>query len=569
MCCVRLAVEYSRSGQKEGVGVTQHSGGPGTGPPGAVPVHGSVVNESEAPAEVQPGGDDRASAGPERGVVAGALAWAARHNRGLTTTAAAVPPLLYLLFVDRYAADSFNGDDWSVVLFVHAALHGHLTLGQLWGQYNESRLFVGNLVDVLFGYVDRLDLRSIIVFDAVVFVASYAILLGLLRRYLGRRLTPVPVLLVGGVWFSVADVQNSLWAFQVSWYLTVFFFLVLLFALLVPDGRRSLWFALAVLAAIAASLTTVQGFLCWPLGVICILWGDPRTRRAFVELALWCTTALITVAVYLPGYDVDDNGCLPASGCTPAVALHHPVRALGFFFALIGAVIPGGVLDRDPPRDILRFVVVGVVLFAAAVVIVIESVRFRRTAERLPLPLLLIGFSLAFDVTVALGRSGSGASGAASSNRYVMANLILVTAIVIYAWARVPTRGGVAPAGGRRPSVPWVVIIVLSVFLGLQFTQSVDFGLTNGSVQHGLRVDSARLFVNLDRVPPQDLPCELYVTLYLQAGAAPSFDRKLHDAVVDRLGQFEPGTFRIYRHEGLPVLAQGCRKAAAPHGGST
>ena len=505
--------------------------------------------------------DRRCSQRPHDGAVASVLSWLDRHNLVLTIAAAGVAPILYLLFVDRYATNSFNGDDWSVVLFVHAAIHGHLSLSQLWGQYNESRLFVGNTIDVLFGLADRLDLRSVIFFSAVLFIASYVIVLALFRTYLGRRLTPVPVLLVGLIWFSLADVQNSLWAFQVSWYLTVLFLAVMLFALLVPESRRTLWVAVAVLAAVAASLSTVQGFLCWPLGAICILWSRPRARQTFVEIASWCGAALLTVALYLPGYDFSNNGCLPASSCSPAVALHHPLTALRFLLALIGAVIPGGVIDFFAPRDIIRFELVGAALLIAAVFILVQSWRHRASTERMPLPLLLIAFALAFDVTITLGRGGSGPSGAASSNRYVMANLILLTALVIYAWAHIPKRLVPAPGSRWHAYAGRLALIALAIFLVVQVREAIGFGLTNGSLGRSVMVGSARLFVNLDRVPADQRSCELDTTLFFHPGALPSFAHKIHDAAQDQLGQFQPSSYHTYRELGLPTLSPACTKS--------
>ena len=98
---------------------------------------------------------------------------------------------MYLVFIARYAINSFYNDDWSVIPMVHAARDGHLSLSQLWSQHNESRLVIGNMIVILFGFVDRLDLRSVIFFSAVAFIAAYAGLLILLRSYLGKQLTPV------------------------------------------------------------------------------------------------------------------------------------------------------------------------------------------------------------------------------------------------------------------------------------------------------------------------------------------------------------------------------------------
>jgi hypothetical protein len=491
--------------------------------------------------------------------------WVTRYNTILTCVAALVGPAVYLFFVDHYAVNSFFGDDWSVAPLVHEALHGHLSVSQLWSQYNESRLFVGNSIDVLFGYLDRLDLRSVVFFSAALFMASYALLLGLLHRYLGSRLSPIPVLAVGVIWFSWADVQNSLWAFQLSWYLTVLFLVLMLFALLAPQRHRTAWFTVAVLAAVAGSLSTVQGFLLWPLGVIAILWpsgwsgrGDlsrPGGPRVVPEIVTWAAVAVGMVALYLPGYNFHDNGCL--SGCTPSVALHHPVTVTKFFFALIGNVVPGGILFFPTIRNFDRFEAVGVVLFAAAVFIVVQSWRLRAGQERLPLPLLLIGFSLVFDVTIALGRGGTGPSGAVSGNRYVMPNLILLTAIVIYAWKhRPPLR---SPG---RVTIPRLVLVVLAAFVAIQVKEAVGFGRANGAVVHSAWTGSARFFVNSDRVPSQERACLQSQVLFLQAGALPSFATKLRAAQADQLGEFQPNAYHFYRQQGPPPdLFGGCSTA--------
>lgn len=492
------------------------------------------------------------------------ISWVARHNTVLTIAAASVAPVLYLLFLDRFATNSFFGDDWSVVLVVHPALHGHLSLSQLWGQYNESRLFLGNIVDVIFGLIDHFDLRSVIFFSAGVFIASFAVLLALFRRYIGKRLTPIPVLSIGIIWFSIADVQNSLWAFQVSWYLTVFFLVVMLFALLVPNSCRTLWFVVAVLASVAGTLSTVQGFLLWPLGAICILWSQPRARRVGYETAAWITTALVTMFVYLSGYNFSNNGCLPASSCSASVALHHPLNALSYFFALIGNVTPSGILFYFPVRSVTHFEVVGAALFISAMFILVQSWRFRASREPIPLPLLLIGFSLTFDATIALGRSGLTPSGAVNNNRYVMANLILLAGIVIYAWAHIPPLHVLTANGPWRVYASWLALVGLAIFLCVQAETSTHFGLTNGRVFRLSTRGSAQFFVNLDRLPPQDRACESYDFLLFQPGTFPGFTLKLRNAARDQLGEFQPASYRYYRKLGPGLPSLNCPRPPAP-----
>ena len=502
---------------------------------------------------------DESSERWDRGATRGFIAWANRHNPILTGMAAVLVPVLYLLFVNHYAINSLYGDDWSVAPLVHAALHGHLSLSQLWGQYNESRLFFGNIIEVLFGVVDRFDVRAVVLFNAALFIASYALLMALFRRYAARRLTPIPVLLIGVIWFSLADVQNSLWAFQVSWYLTVFWFMVMLFALLMPASRRALWLTLAVLAAVAASLTTLQGFILWPLGLLCIFWTQPSGRRVFLEAAGWLGTMIVTISLYLPGYRSSNNGCFPSAHCSPQVALHHPLRAVEFFFALIGNVIPGGF--PSPTGNTARFEAVGAALFTVALFVLVQSWRHRASGEHMPLPLLLISFSLIFDVFITLGRSVAGPSGALVNNRYVMANLILFTGIVIYMLPHIRLARSHSTKSSPRVSAHFLLLGASVVFLLFQATVATEFGLTNGRTSSEIRNENAQVLVNQGGMPAQFRTCELYVALFAQAGAS---SLRIREATADKLAEFRPSSYRYFRKLGPPAPFPACSKYRQP-----
>ena len=475
--------------------------------------------------------------------------WANRQNTLLTIAAASVTPALYLWFIARNAVNSLYADDWSVVPFVHSALHGQLSLSQLWAQHTESRFVIGKLIYALFGFADHLDLRSVIIFSAVVFIAAYAGLLLLVRKYLSMSLRPLVVLIIGAMWFSVADVENSLWGFQVSWYLTVFFTIMMLCALLLPESRRTWWFVVALVLALAASLSSVQGFLSWPIGAVWFLW-QPWSRRSRHELVTWLCGAVVTVALYLPGYSFGaGNTCIPAKQCTSNFQLHHPLTVLGFFFALIGNVIPGDASDNH-----VRFVVVGLALFAAALFVLLQSWRHRASSERLPLPALLIVFGLLFDLTITVGRSGTGPTGAvAGGNRFVMANLIVVTGIFIYGLARVPRHVALVTNGPMRSVGRYAALVALAVLFVIQVVVSTQFGLTNGAGVRVQRIWLDRYYVNVYR------SCET-------AGILRVSEPMARYAVEDHLGEYEPTIFRYFRELGpAPGLAQAFGAADERH----
>jgi hypothetical protein len=479
--------------------------------------------------------------------------WANRHNTMLTIGAASIAPILYLIVIHHFAVNSLTEDDWSVVPFIHEALHGNLSFGLLWSQHTESRYFLGNVVDVVFGYADRFDLRSVDFLSAATLIASYAGLLVLLRHYLCTRLTPVPVLIVSAVWFSLADVENALWAAQVPVFLTVFFFVFMLVAFSRPSVHRSTWVALGILCAVAASVSTLQGFACWPIGVICILWSRPWVHRVRIELVAWLVSLVVTLAVYLPGYNFSEgNICLNQSQCTYSVALAHPTTSLRFFVALIGNVIPGGELFSTP-RDTAPWEILGAVLLAAALFILVRSWRERDTRERFPLPLLLIVFPLVVDATITLGRAGGGIS-RAFDNRYAIYNLIFLTGIVVYGLARIPTRASRSARRGWRMQVTYLAIAVLAIFLCVQVTMSTRSGLTNSRNTTTEWNDEARYFVNLDRVHlgSTSPACQLELDVLREPPAT------LRDVAEDKLAEFEPTSYRYFREQG-PWLPPGCQ----------
>jgi hypothetical protein len=105
-----------------------------------------------------------------------------------------------------------------------------------------------------------------------------------------------------------------------------------------------------------------------------------------------------------------------------------------------------------------------------------------------------------------------------------MANLILVTGVVIYGLARIPTHRRLAADGPWRTYGTYLALFVLAVFLVVQVVAATGFGLTNG------RSSSAdRIILNL--IEPRTT---------------------IHESTEDHLGEYGPTVFHHYRELGAP-----------------
>jgi hypothetical protein len=261
-------------------------------------------------------------------------------------------PALYLLFVAHYSINMPYEDDWNVVPLIYAALHGRLALGALWAQHGPNRIFFPFLILVELGVLTHDDTRVVIVLSAAIFVATFFVFLLVFRSYQRRPLTPLVVLVLGAVWFSIEDWHNALWAFQgLAWYLILFCLMVMVYLLQIPQ-RRKLALALAVVAAVVASFSSLQGPALWPVGLVCLAWTLPPKPRLWArsekfEVLVWLGAATGTAVIFLRGYTLEALGCtvgghLQFTGCGSPVssALHHPVSTAEFLLVDIGEVIP-------------------------------------------------------------------------------------------------------------------------------------------------------------------------------------------------------------------------------------
>jgi hypothetical protein len=464
-------------------------------------------------------------------------------SRLCVVAAAAVPAALYLLYVIHYAVNVPFADDWQVMPLVSSALHGHLNMSLLWSQWSDAREVTGRLVDIAFGLIDHLNERAVMLFSAVVFIATYILVLCLFRSYLGKRLTALPVFVVGIAWFCLVDWQSALWSTVVNGYLVLFFVVLAMYLLLVPRNNARLSFGFGVVAAVLASLSFSFGFLVWPLGLICLLW----VKRSRLQGAIWILAAALMVLVYFHGYNFANGGCpTTAAHCSLTYGLSRPSRLIQYYVLLVGNIVP--LSSTGLESHLWVHDVQGAILLLAAVFVVVQTFRERRVQPN-PLPLLLIVFGLLYDLVIAPARFGVGLLGSLipGDSRYTMPNVLLLVAIVIYVWEHAPR---FSISGGLR-LVGYGALVAL--LLAQSVFATVD-GISNGRIWHQANENSARIVVNFDRVPPSQRAC--YSNIAVLPGWLSFWGPWYVLARRNQLSAFEPGTERLYRAEGLLVEPQ-------------
>ncbi len=438
--------------------------------------------------------------------------WNPKLVSGLTVAGFALPVIGYLWLVAHFSVNVLVGDDWDQVPVIQQSYAHFLDWGQLWAQHNENRIFFPNLIVVLVAHSRHYDMRVVEYLGAAMLLAATACILVAHKR----RSPSIPWVYYCPVAFlmlSFVQEGNTLWGFQLAWFLVL---LCLAAVLLILDRGHLTWLALGGAAAVAVvgSFSSLQGLLIWPAAlVLCYYrrWSRPH-------LGAWIAAGVATTAFYLHNYD-------SAASPLPRFALQHPQIAIKFFFFLIGDVVgkPVALGSSDPANSLV--VLFGVVVFILAVgTVIICSFRSDRDSGS-PIGIALIVYGLLFAAFVTQGRSYYGYGGA-SFSRYTTFDLLILAGIFLALLGRRSLWRG-APAVETDPTVPpeettqrskvgsshggirsvayRAAAIVLVVAVMLQIPLGFHNGLRGAESFHVSQIKAAETLRNIDHVSNSQL----------------------------------------------------------------
>lgn len=250
----------------------------------------SAARTTDASTDAEPAGS---SSPPGRQVFVNELRVDIREaTRALTALAARpeaallflIPVAIYFLFIHEYGVNAIWYDQWQdVALLTHSNFYfhsysGHTSLGMLWIQHNENRQLFPNLIVLALGALTHLNVLTEVYLNALLLaIATWLIVLT--SR---RDLRPMPWIVYLPVVFlmlSLAQFGDTLFGFNLVWYLTLLAFAAVIFLL---DSPRTNWVVLvaAIGVAVVGSFSSLEGLFIWPAGLIILIWN--HWRRAFL-----------------------------------------------------------------------------------------------------------------------------------------------------------------------------------------------------------------------------------------------------------------------------------------------
>jgi hypothetical protein len=447
----------------------------------------------------------------------------------------AVPAALYLWVIQAYGVNVIWGDQWTDVKLINASYSGNLTLSTLWTQHNEERNLFSNIIVVILAHTTHLNLFvEMYLSAALLFAAIALIILVHKRRAPDTALIyywPVAILLL-----SLVQYGDTLWGFQIAWYIVVLALAVSLYFL---DRKRLTALALsgAVLAAVVGSFSLFQGLLIWPTGLVLIYYR----RRSIAAAAIWIGSAIVTAVVYFFHY----NNNAPASTHHGVpYALHHLLASAQFFFTAIGDVVGTSI----PRRGNDAVLTIGVLIVALAIWVVLRHGLRRDEESPRVIGIAFICFGLLYVFSFTLGRAVFGITFAGTSI-YRIDTLFIVVGIYLGLIGPSRVEAGEGASQHRRLlGRQWdgIITVVVALVIVVQIVSGLITGFVGVQARRSDMIHTENVILNINKAPDNVVYGIFYV-------GVPDFVRQMVPILrADKLTFFDSNLPEIERgKEGL------------------
>ena len=423
----------------------------GTDRPGSDPSDPSDPPPDSAPAAAPPPSEPE-EGGPEAGRAGTRLLEylpASAALRAAWLVAIALVPLITAALVATRGVNVPFGDQWTGlgVLFERAEA-GTLVFNDFWAQHNEHRPLIPRVFQFAMAYVTAWDIRAELAVNLAVAVATFVLLLVVLRRSLDRLAYLAAACATSVLFFSPIQYENWLWGWQLEWFLANLAAVGVAWALTVTidrSPRRGL--AIAAGCAVVATFSLGQGLLVWPAGLAVLLLRR-RPWRA------WAGIAAAVILVYYGNYT--EPGYHPSK----TLFLEQPVDFVLFVLLYFGRSLA---FSQATGAVVGTAMVLG---FLAGLAYVFLHRRDRALVEAAA-PWVGIGlYAFGSGIITAVSRLGFGTAYAGISRYSTMTALFAIATMALLATIARTPHGRELPVQLRRWAPAALVVPLILVGVG-------------------------------------------------------------------------------------------------------
>lgn len=327
-------------------------------------------------------------------------------------------PFLYQFDVVKICkVDVPFGDQWDFVPLLEKSYSGPVTIGDLFAQHNEHRLFFPRIAMLILAHQSQWKIKSELGLIQLLSLLAFCILIYQTYNFLKSNseikwFYALPFISL--LFFCLSQWENWIWGWQIQVVLSVFS-AVFGFSILCANKISFIKICISLVSGTLSFFSYSNGFLFFVIGFFLLfaLKHESKLKKYFYVAFFFIYSSIIFL-LFISGYKNPENH--------PSVFsfINDPAEFIKFILKYIGAAVTG-------PRSALYIGVLGVVVFIVFIIIVLKS-KMRLAEFSFWGGLSLYSLGSAF--ISGIGRSGFG-SGQAMSPRYASFSILFWISIFV------------------------------------------------------------------------------------------------------------------------------------------
>ena len=216
----------------------------------------------------------------------------------------AIPVIIFAVVWNQFAVNVPKWDDHALRAFLYNYDQETTVSGkiyQFFRQHNEHRIVYDRIVAFLdFHLTGKLNYRHLMAVGNLSLVGLLAVFVAVLHRANRSVWYAVPVALV---LFNLSQWENMFWGMAALQNFSVVLWVVAALYWLTYSNR---W-GLGIASAIFATLTSGNGLIVWPVGIVLQALRVNETRRtgekSFGSLLVWILCSVVSITLYFVGFE--------------------------------------------------------------------------------------------------------------------------------------------------------------------------------------------------------------------------------------------------------------------------
>jgi hypothetical protein len=331
-------------------------------------------------------------------------------------------PFVYLSAVVNFCkADVPFGDQWDFIPLLEKSYSGTVTIGELFAQHNEHRLFFPRIAMLLLAHQSKWKISRELELIQLISLMTFFLLIYQIYRFLKSNSENSEYFwfyilpLISLLFFNLNQWENWIWGWQIQIVLSIFS-AIFGFFILCTKNVDFFKILLSLLLGTISFFSYSSGFLFFLIGMVLLfaLKFESKFKKYFYLFFFFIYSATVFI-LYFYGYKNPENHP-PIFGF-----INQPLEFTKYFFKYLGGALVG-------PGYALPVGIFGVMIFIVLIIFILKNkIRLSEILFFGSLSLYSIGSAL----ISAVGRSGFG-SWQALSPRYCSFSILFWIAIFAF-----------------------------------------------------------------------------------------------------------------------------------------